>query len=148
MRSKDADTNKIDKKKAAVLLLQEDILSSVLHCFKDQHKCKADYCKTIRAIQPSIPLPTKNAVTSFYLIRHSFIYCLDVSLSPDASAPHKIFSNSFLSDTFPGISGNCFSDSTADTSSSSLSSFILDSPNDSILQKRFGFFYTFDFYSR
>ena len=40
--------------------------------------------------------------------------------------------SSFLSDSFPDISGNFFSDSTLDTSSFSLSSFILDSPNNFI----------------
>lgn len=128
MRSKDADTKKVDKKKAAKLL-QEDILNSVLHCFGDHHKCKADYCKTVRAAQPSIPSPTKDAIVSSNIASSTDKHFLDVS---DASSPTQDISSSFLSDSFPDISGNSFSDSTADTSSSSLSSSILDSPNDTI----------------
>lgn len=49
MRSKDVDTKKVDKKRAAKSL-QEDILNSVYHCFGSHHNCKADYCKKFEAI--------------------------------------------------------------------------------------------------
>ena len=58
MGSKDTDTKKVNRKKAAKLL-QEDILNSVLHCFGDHQKHKANYSKTVRAIQPSNYLTNK-----------------------------------------------------------------------------------------
>ena len=49
MRSKEVNENKVDKPKAAKAL-QEDILNSTLHCFGSHHKCKPEYCKTVRAM--------------------------------------------------------------------------------------------------
>ena len=52
MRSKQVANNEMDRKEAAKQL-QEDILNAALHCFGSHHKCKADYCKTVRAMQAS-----------------------------------------------------------------------------------------------
>ena len=48
----------VDKAKAAKAL-QEDILNSTLHCFGSHHKCKPDYCKTMRALDS--PTDKKNS---------------------------------------------------------------------------------------
>ena len=61
MRSKDVDTKKVDTRTAAKLL-QEDILNSALHCFGSHHKCRPDYCKTVRANQPLTYPLSKDAV--------------------------------------------------------------------------------------
>ena len=52
MRSKQVANNEMDRKEAAKQP-QEDILNAALHCFGIHHKCKADYCKTVHAMQAS-----------------------------------------------------------------------------------------------
>ena len=61
MRSKEVSENKVDKTKAAKAL-QEDIINSTLHCFDSHHKCKLEYCKTVRAIHS--PTDTTNLLGS------------------------------------------------------------------------------------
>ena len=58
MRSKEVNDNRLDKAKAAKAL-QDDILNSALHCFGSHHKCKPDYCKTVRA--QCLPTTDKNS---------------------------------------------------------------------------------------
>ena len=117
MRSKDVDTKKVDKKTAAKLL-QEDILNSALHCFGSHHKCKADYCKTVKAVASS-----DNVV-------HTDEHSLPVSQSPDTSMGGT--SSSFTSDSDPDTPSTSF-DSSPNTSSLSLSSSILDCSDDALM---------------
>ena len=49
MRSKEFSEKKVDKSQAAKAL-QDDILNSTLHCFGSHHKCKPEYCKTVKAL--------------------------------------------------------------------------------------------------
>ena len=61
MRSKEVSEKKVDKPKAAKAL-QEDILNSTLHCFGSHHKCKPEYCKTVREMHS--PKDTTNSLGS------------------------------------------------------------------------------------
>ena len=49
MRSKEFSEKKLDKSQTAKAL-QDDILNSTLHCFGSHHKCKPEYCKTVKAL--------------------------------------------------------------------------------------------------
>jgi len=128
MRSKEVDAKKVDVKKAAKLL-QEDILNSTLHCFGSHHKCKADYCKTVRANQSSVHSPIKDAVSSSDTVSPTSSNVpsdepsFDVSQSPDTSSLSFSSSSSDTSSPFPIGSTQVTSDSSSitDTSSSSLS---------------------------
>ena len=61
MKSKEVSEKKVGKPKAAKAL-QEDILNSTLHCFGSHHKCKPEYCKTVRAMHS--PTYTTNSLGS------------------------------------------------------------------------------------
>ena len=116
MRSNDVHTNKVDKKTAAKLL-QEDILNSALHCFGSHHKCKPDYCKTVRTMKDEA---FTNNVTLINKDEHSI---------PDSQSPDTSIEDTFsISSSTPSTS---FNDST-NSSSSLISISVTDSPDDSI----------------
>ena len=95
MRSKDVDTKKKKvNKKTAAKLLQEDILNSAIHCFGSHHKCKADYCKTVKAVASSDN------------VAHTDKHSLPVSQSPDISM--QVTSSSFTSGSNPDTPSTSF----------------------------------------
>ena len=93
MRSKQVANNEMDRKEAAKQL-QEDILNAALHCFGSHHKCKADYCKTIRAIKASTGIlqPSHSPAES----STSLALSQDTSVG-DSSSDNSYDSSSFLS---------------------------------------------------
>jgi len=110
IRSKQVENNELDKKEAAKQL-QEDILNAALHCFGSHHKCKADYCKTVRAMQSTASTSSKPS----HLPAESTAPYHEMPLGSDISMDS---SSSFLSGaTSSDIS---FQDSSMSSTSSSL----------------------------
>ena len=85
MRSKEM-SEKIAK---AAKALQEDILNSTSHCFRSHHKCKAEYCKKVRALgSPTDKKIPQGSDTSFFSgndSSSSTTESIDVSLDPSSS---------------------------------------------------------------
>ena len=92
MRSKEVSEKKVDKPKAAKAL-QEDILNSTLHCFGSHHKCKPEYCKTVRAIHSS--KDTTNSLGSNTVFFSGSDSSSSSIVSSDTSSESINFSSSF-----------------------------------------------------